>query len=266
MSGLTGKRILVTRAPHQSAALSDLLRAQGGHPVEFPVIDIQSLLPSPEVDAALRALDQYDWVGFTSGNGARIAINRWREIANGPWPSATSVAAVGSTTAGVLKDLGIPVHSVPGDFQGAALPAAMGAVAGRRVLLLRADIASDEPAEALRRAGAVVHDLGVYRTVTATPDGRHWTAAREVADAVTFTSPSTVRNFIDLANQVSLSLNDLVVTCIGPVTARAARQAGLPVHVCADPHTAAGMVDALAAYWRGRESHDAPPQAAAHKE
>lgn len=266
MSGLTGKRILVTRASHQSASLCDALRARGAHPLEFPAIEIQSLLPSPDVDVALRALDRYDWVCFTSGNGARIAIRRWRDLQEGPWPSNVSVAAVGPATAGVLKGLGVPVHAVPDDFQGAALPAALGAISGRRVLLLRADIAGNELVEALRGMGAVVHDHAVYRTVPAAADARHTAAGREGADAVTFTSPSTVRGFLDLATRVSLPLDDLVVACIGPVTELALCEAGLAVHVRAEPHTVAGLVDALAAYWRANESHVRRSRAAAHEE
>jgi uroporphyrinogen III methyltransferase/synthase len=259
MSGLAGKRVLVTRAPHQRAALDDALTDRHAIPVEFPVIEIQPLVPSPDVDRALTNLAHYAWVGFTSANGVRIALARWEERQGGPWPAAVRVAAVGSATAAALRSMDVPVHVVPDDFQGAALPGAMGDVRGQRVLLLRAEIADRGLADVLRGQGAEVDDLAVYRTVAAASDERHIIAARDGADAVAFTSPSTVRNFVDIAQKVGVPASGLVVACIGPVTAGAAREAGLPVHIEAVPHTIAGLVDGLESYWSEERSPRARP-------
>lgn len=257
MSGLTRKRVLVTRPRHQSATLCDALRSRGAEPLEFPVIEIESLVESSDVDRALRGLDNYAWVGFTSANGARIAVPRWRELHDRAWPSDVRVAAVGSATAAVLRDLDVPVHAVPNDFQGAALPGVMDDVSGRAVLLLRADIADRGLADALRKLGAVVDDVAVYRTVASTPDDRHIAAAKNGVDAVTFTSPSTVNSFLDVAQKVRMPVNELVVASIGPVTTTAAQEAGLSVHVEADPHTIGGLVDGLESYWNEEGSRRA---------
>lgn len=256
---LAGWRVLVTRAVHQAPALSRALAAAGAQPVELPVI---RLGPPPEpqrLDAALRALDRFDWVVFTSANTVQAVAARLAALG---LPAASlarcRLAAIGPATAAALKEQGLPVAVVPREYVGEGLLQALARRdrwAGRRVLLPRAAEARSVLPEGLRALGANVEVVAAYTTEPAEPPGAGAVLA-ELAQgrihAVTFTSPSTVKGFARLweAHTGTGPPGDgaFVVACIGPVTARAARQRGLAVHVVAEDYTVDGLVRALAAY------------------
>lgn len=249
MSGLVGRTVVVTRSREQAASLCAALRERGATPVAFPTITARPVPDPWPVDAAIAGLGAYDWTVFTSANGVRFFCDRL-EAAHRAFPPALRVAAVGSATAESLAGRGLPVHAMPGEFRGARLAAAMGDLSGRRVLLARADLGREETAEALRAAGAKVHDLTVYLTVPAGPDPEGRRAVEAGVDAVTFTSPSTVRNFLALTGDGALRLLEgAVVACIGPTTAEAARALGLAVQVQPATYTVNALVEALDAYF-----------------
>lgn len=266
---LAGWRVLVTRAVHQAPALSRALAAAGAQPVELPVI---RLGPPPEpqrLDAALRALDRFDWVVFTSANTVQAVAARLAALG---LPAASlarcRLAAIGPATAAALKEQGLPVAVVPQEYVGEGLLQALARRdrwAGRRVLLPRAAEARSVLPEGLRALGANVEVVAAYTTGPAEPPHARQVLTeltRGRIHAVTFTSPSTVKGFARLwavhvgnegaeSGEAAGSLDagtPFVVACIGPVTAAAARESGFPVHVVAAVYTVPGLVEALASY------------------
>lgn len=241
---LAGRTIVVTRAAEQSGALADALRAEGAEVVEVPTIDVVEPL---DAGAALRAavdhLAGFDWVVVTSANGAERLTDALRDR---PLPATVAVAAVGSGTADALRRRGVPVALVPERFVAEGLLAAFPAPSGQgRVLLAQAEVARPVLADGLREAGWNVEVVVAYRTVPASPSRALLHAAGR-ADAITFTSASTVAGWLAVAGP---SETPRKVVCIGPVTAEAARWGGLLVTRVAEPHSLPGLVDAVVALW-----------------
>jgi uroporphyrinogen-III synthase len=242
MSGpLHGRTIAVTRAAEQSRGLAAALRAAGAEVVEVPTIAVTD---PDDRGAALRAavdrVADYDWVVLTSVNGAQRFID-----AAGRLPAAVRLAAVGPGTADALRTRGVAVSLVPERFVAEGLLAVFPAPSGRaRVLLAQAEAARPVLAEGLRDAGWRVDVVVAYRTIAASPPASLVAAAGR-ADAITFTSASTVEHWLALA----APRTPANVVCIGPVTAQAARRGGLAVTRVAEPHSVPGLVDAVVALW-----------------
>lgn len=249
MTALDGMRVAVTRSPDQAAELCDRLRARGAVPVPFPTIAIEPIDPSAGLDEALHNLERYAWVVFTSANGVRFVLERREHLGHGPWPHRVRVAAVGSVTGRSLERRGLLVDAIPDEFRGDAIPAVLDDLAGQRVLLPRADIGRKAIVAGLTARGATIDDLPVYRTVTAAPGRAARDRLRAGIDAVTFTSPSTLRGFLEVLGAEGRELLERhVVASIGPVTTEAAHAEGIRVDVQAEPHTIEGLVEALARF------------------
>jgi uroporphyrinogen III methyltransferase/synthase len=211
--------------------------------------------PAP-LDDALATLAEQDWVVFTSQNGVTAAWERLTALGRDARAFATAkVCAIGPATAAALAARGVRADLVPETFTTAGVLAALRAagVAGRRVLLLRADIAPPELAEGLRAAGALVTSVAAYRTRDATHNRQELARLlAEGVDIVTFTSSSTVMRLVEALDGDIARLGGALVAVIGPVTAAAARAAGLRVDVEAREHTIDGLVAALVETWPGR--------------
>lgn len=251
---LAGRKILVTRAREQAAELSDLIRREGGRPVEFPVIRIQPPADWSAVDTAIRDLPEYDWVVFTSVNAVRLWMGRMSELgllasACGP----ARIATIGPATAEELEGWGLQVDLVPPEYVAESVQDALLAtdVRGNRILLPRAAEARELLAVGLRQAGASVTELKLYNTIGEDGDSDTLLHLLEGGnlDAVTFTSSSTVKNFVLLLpeDRARDLLAGTQVACIGPVTARTARELGIRVDAEAPEHTIPGLVEALKA-------------------
>lgn len=247
---LAGWRVLVTRAREQAASLSALLGARGADVLELPAIEIVAADPAP-LDAAIARLSGYDWVIFTSVNGVDAFFDRL--VACGLDAAALGgarVGAIGRGTAERLRARGATVAFVPEQFVAESVVEGMVAqgAGGLRVLLPRADIARDTLPDGLRAAGATVDVVVAYRTRRPT-EVNAATVARlrggEI-DAVTFASPSTVRNVLELLGGPLPA--HVVVACIGPITAQAARERGLRVDVQGQEYSIPGLVEALCAF------------------
>jgi uroporphyrinogen-III synthase len=247
---LAGKRIVATRAEGQTEELIALLREAGATPIVFPTIGIAPLEDYTALDAALAHLPSYDWVIFTSANGVRHVCERMQARGLAPTAlNACKVAAIGPATEALLRDNGVAVDLRPDEYVAEAIVATLlerEAVAGGRFLLLRADVARAVLREELSARGASVDEIPVYRTVLGQPDPAAYAALREGVDALTFTSSSTVRNYCMLLGDAALPLAArAVVACIGPITARTARECGLRVDVVAREYTVRGLLAAL---------------------
>ena len=238
---LFGRRIVVTRSRRQASVLVERLRERGAETIELPAIAIAEPADGgAALGAAARRLATYDWVVFTSVNAVERFLRALRDARDF---AGVRIAAIGPGTVAALARRNLVADLVPESFVGEALLAAMPPPTGRgRVLLPRAAVARDVLPEGLRQAGWEVDVVEAYRTVAAQPSPQLLGAVTG-ADAVTFTSSSTVTGYLEA---VGLEAVPPVVACIGPVTADTARRCGLGVDVVAPVHTVDGLVDALA--------------------
>ncbi len=248
MKPLAGKRILVTRPRAQATELCDKLAVQGAQPIVFPTIEIAALDDYAALDHAIRHLAQYQWIVFTSVNGVKAFWQRLDPLGlEGPW-GLPNVAAIGPATALALQAHGITAALIPDEYIAEAILENIGDVQGQRILLPRADIAREVLAVELQKRGAVVDEIAAYRTLPAQPDPAGLIELQRGVDVITFTSSSTVRNFMALVGQTAI-LPNTVIACIGPITANTARELGLRVDVTAAEYTMDGLVATLVAYF-----------------
>ncbi|NPA90897.1 MAG: hydroxymethylbilane synthase [Chloroflexi bacterium] len=233
--------VLITRARDQADALARRVREIGMVPVIYPTIRIAPPEDVAALDAALARLVEgaYDWLVLTSVNGVRFVWERLQALGAGGIPEDVRVAVIGPATAQALRNHGIRPALVPDEFVAEGLASALGDVRGQRFLLARADRARPTLREMLTAQGARVDEVVAYRTIIAPPDD----PPPEV-DIVTFTSPSTVEGFVAALRGRALPSRVRVV-CIGPITAQAARRAGLPVHAIAREYTIEGLVQEI---------------------
>ena len=240
---LLGKRIVVTRAREQASELSQKLRGLGAEVIEFPTIEIRPAEDYGPLDAALGRLDSYDWLIFTSANGVRYFGDRLRN----PQFRAT-ICAIGPATRRAVEERGWTVSLMPEKYVAESLVEAFTGedLTGKRILLPRAAVARDVVPAELARRGAQVDVVEAYRTVipeeAPTLAAKIFSAARK-PDWVTFTSSSTVGNFVRAAGVEALA--GVRVASIGPVTTAAARRHGIQVAVEAETFTLDGLVEAI---------------------
>ncbi len=240
---LAGRRILVTRTREQSSRLAAALQQLGAEVLEVPTIRIAPPSSYEPLDRALTQLAGYHMLLVTSSNTARVLAARRLP----PWPDQPFTVAIGSATADSLREAGLQVDHVPEEAVAESLLAAIvDRVEGRRILLARAETAREVLPNALRSTGAVVDVVHAYRTIVP-EESREWLQAifaESAPDAVTFTSSSTVRNFLALlGNEAGLrALAQSPACSIGPVTSRTLREYGIEPASEASPHDVDGMV------------------------
>lgn len=245
-------RILVTRPVEQAAELCTALAARGFDPISVPTVAIDRAAAAADLDAMLAGgLADADWLVITSANGAAALAERM-SAGGQALPPGVRLAAVGPATAGALADAGLPVDHVPDRYLTVAIAKGLGDVAGRRVVLARADAATADLREALLEAGADVTEVVAYRTVEGPPESRdalHVAIHRDLG-GLAFTSSSTVRGLMRLASPTDRQrARAIPALCIGPVTAGTARRLGFDVEVVAEEHTVAGLADAIARHF-----------------
>ncbi|HZA75756.1 MAG TPA: uroporphyrinogen-III C-methyltransferase [Acidimicrobiales bacterium] len=262
---LFGRRVVVTRAREQASELVARLRAQGAATVEVPAIEIRDPADAgAALAAAVDRLGDYDWVVLTSPNGARRLLDAVRAAGRDARAFAGArLAAIGPGTAEALAAGNLAVDLVPPRFVAESLleafPDPPGRPPGRqgRVLLVRAAVARDVLPAGLQERGWDVEVVEAYRSEQAALTDQQ-AAAVAVADVVTFTSSSTVTNFVTAMGDRPIPP---VVAAIGPVTAATAREHGLAVDVEAEVHTIDGLVDALIE-WAAKHPRPASEDAA----
>ena len=280
---LQGKRILVTRTSEQAGALSERLQALGATPVEFPTIRIVPPRDWQPLDAALHRLftsnaqdaPYYVWLVFTSANGVRICCERMRTLGfnvTALGKSSVRIACIGPATAAALAHFGLNANLMPDAYIAEGVAAALiedaqrrqEPLVGKRILLARAAGARKALATELQLAGALVDEVAAYDTLAADADDERGHEALHLLktgqlDILTFTSSSTVRNFMQwLAHHeegnAAIDLPGLTrdgqlrIACIGPVTSQTARQRGLTVHIEASEFTIDGLVEAMISF------------------
>jgi uroporphyrinogen-III synthase len=248
---LAGRAILVTRARHQAGKLADALRAEGAEVIEIPAIEIVPPESYAPLDAALNNLSQVRWLIVTSAN--TVAVLRERAAALGLAPAVFSnlqIAAVGSATAQALRDFGLEPSVTPREYVAESLIEALGTrTADQRVLLARAAIARDVIPDALRTQGALVDIIDAYRTVIPSDSIARirtlFAPGNRLPDAATFTSSSTVTNFLALLHAAGIDrAASMQAISIGPVTSATLRENHWEPAAEADPHDLSGLVAA----------------------
>jgi len=249
---LFGKRVLITRAGHQSDAFARALLERGAEPISAPAIAIEPPDDPRAADDALAELASFAWIVFTSQNGVEAFFERLAARgADARAIAGPKVAAIGERTADRLERHGIHADLVPGMYVSEQVADAVieRSLPGDRVLLFRASDARDALPRALEAAGRHVVIAAAYKTVVTHDPDFAGKVAR--ADVLTFTSASTVQGFVTLlgANEAAAAARGKCVACIGPITAAAASAAGLHVDVVASVYTTTGILDALEAYF-----------------
>lgn len=261
-SPLAGKRIVVTRAPEQAAELVGELQRLGAEALALPAVTFADPLDPAPLDQAIRALHSFHWILFTSQNAVRFFAKRCRLLGqmqgiDGRATAEPLVAAVGPVTAEAARKEGLRVDHVANEFWGKALAEELGGrVAGKRVLLPRSDRAENDLPAALRSSGGDVVDVVAYRTGAPGSFDRSVTDAirRGDVDVVTFLSPSAVHHLMEEVGAETLRqvAGRVALAAIGPVTAGAIREAGLPVEIEAPESTATSLVSAITRYFAQR--------------
>ncbi|HEY9063043.1 MAG TPA: uroporphyrinogen-III C-methyltransferase [Pseudobacteroides sp.] len=245
---LAGKRVIVTRAREQASSLVEEIRKLGGEAVEFPTIRIEEPLDYEHFDRVLGNLKWYKWIVFTSVNGVRAFFKRMRALKidiRSLWE--IRIGAVGEATAIELSAMGLIADFIPADYTTKELLKGLVGLInkGEKVLLPRTDIANKELSEGLKENNIDFEELTVYRTVTeaSMKDAVHELLVQSRVDFITFTSSSTVRNFVKLLGNENLGLLSTIKTvCIGPVTSETAKESGLNVSAVADKYTIDGLI------------------------
>jgi uroporphyrinogen III methyltransferase/synthase len=245
---LSGKRIVVTRTRKQASALSEQLRALGADILELPTIRIEPPSELREFAELVQDAHAYDWIVFTSANGVDSFFEMFfklyddaREI------GAARVAAIGPATAQRVRDFRLHVDLQPEEFVAESVVREFqkqGGVENLRILLVRAEKARDVLPKQLSDMGAIVDEALAYRTVPETrdPTGARHRLSEEGADLITFTSSSTVENFLALGLPWPKGMQ---VASIGPITSKTARDHGLKIDIEARRHDIGGLVEAI---------------------
>jgi uroporphyrinogen-III synthase len=256
---LRGVRVLVGRARHQAGSLSSQLRKLGADVLEIPFIEIRPPRSFRKLDTALQNLAAYDWLILTSVNGVEAMWERMKKLCLRKQALAhLKVAAIGPATKKAIETRGSRVHVVPKEYIAESVVKSLcRRVKGKRVLLVRAKVARDVIPSELRKAGAQVDVFEAYETVLPKSSRLRLPLtlkdARKRPNVVTFTSSSTVKNFVRLLGDSSrgrkrpAALQGVTLASIGPVTSATLRELGLGVDVEARQFTIPGLVAAIVA-------------------
>lgn len=236
---LAGRRVVVTRFEIEGGPLATALRRAGAQPLVIPLIGINPVESDASLDA--RPLTDFDWIAFTSANGVRMFWARLDPSQRAAFGNHRGIAAVGPATARAVAAFGATSALTAPQFVAEALADALGDVRDKTILWPRAAGARPVLSDTLRARGAEVVEQILYDTVARSVPEDTRSLILE-ADAITFTSPSAVHAFVTcFGSEVKPR-----IVCIGPVTARAATDAGLPVSAVAAMFTLDGLVGAVA--------------------
>jgi len=255
---LFGKGIVITRPEAQSEEFASLLHAQGARVINFPTIKIVPPVSYDGLDRAIAELSAYQWIIFTSANGVVFFLRRLKELGRDVRDlKGLRICTIGPATATQLEQLGIRVDLVPDEFISEGVVQAFEKINLRRsrILLPRAETARDVIPEGLAKLGTKVDVVTAYRTVNSGKDRAELEKLMNEGkvDVITFTSPSTVHNFMEIMGRNYVTPKGVRIACIGPVTAAAVKKAGLPTDIIQERYTIPGLVETLTKYFSKKE-------------
>lgn len=263
---LSGLRVLVGRARHQASALSSGLRGLGAEVLDIPFIEIRKPRSYRPLDGALQKLSEYDWLILTSVNGVETFWQRLRSLrVNKQRLGHLKIAAIGPATRQAIETHGLKVNVVPKEYIAESVVASLRRrVKGKRLLLARAKVARDVIPRELSKLGARVDVVEAYETVAPQSSRKRLQAAlksvKNRPDIITFTSSSTVSNFMALLGKGRgrrrprhiKQLDGVRLGSIGPVTSSTLRGLGLRVDIEAREYTIPGLIEAIVVHQKKR--------------
>ena len=256
---LFGHRIIVTRARAQASGFAECLESYGAEVIQFPTIETQPIPDNTALDGATAQLSTYNWVIFTSVNAVEYFYHHLRENGKDTRSLGNArVCAVGQKTVAALDKIGIRADYVPSQYRGAVLAAELEGVEGQKILLPRASIAVDDLPNDLRDRGAMVDAIPIYKTVKAGAEGCELLEAdlhNGRIDMVTFTSSSTVTNFLEMfSSHLSAALlNQVHIAVIGPSTEATAKAHGLTVDIVAKQASVESLAEEIVEFYIRKE-------------
>lgn len=263
---LFGKRIVVTRTREQASELMAGLEESGANCMEFSTIQIQPVESYEVLDEELDRLEEYHWILFTSLNAVNYFFQRLYSMGKDARDmKGPGIAAVGKATADLLMEYGVRADLLPSVFTGEGLAESLldQGVEGRNILIPRAVKAREILPETLRGAGAQVTVAPVYQNVI--PEGKREQLREQLAsggvDMITFTSSSTVRNFLSMVGaadraELDALMRDVTIAAIGPITAKTVTDNGLQVHVQPESYTIPDLTHAIVEFYKAKKTGD----------
>lgn len=249
---LFGKKIIITRARKQASDLVTMLSDLGADCIEAPSIKVVPPQDYDGMDRAIGQLEKYKWIVFTSVNGVDYFFNRLFEKGLDVRSLHTmKTACIGPATAARLRGFGLNSDIIPENYRAESVVKAFEDqdVANTDILIPRAELARPVLPVELKKMGALVDEVVAYRTIEVAENADQLVEmlrSGEV-DAVTFTSSSTVKNFVKVLpkDEMSELVKNVTVACIGPITAETASELGIEADICADSYTIPGLVEAI---------------------
>jgi len=258
---LAGRKVVVTRTAEQAGSFVSMLRAEGAEVIEFPTIETVPPEDYSSLDQAVARLPRFDYTIFTSANALKYFLARLEELGR---PSSllreSRLIAVGPKTAQEMKTCGLEPDIIPAEYKAEGVLSALEGIdiAGKSFLYPRALEARELLPEKLRERGAEVCVAVAYRTVAPRVERGYLKGLFSGGvSAITFTSSSTVKNFMLMAGDDAAELlKGVCVACIGPVTARTCEEMGVGVDVMPGDYTVEALLLSLTGYFARRKDDD----------
>lgn len=247
---LQGKKILVTRAKAQASALSLQIKKYGGIPIEIPLITCKEVENKTAIHDAIKSIHTYKWVIFTSKNGIDFFFKEYEKI-KGSLAFPCKIAVVGKKTEDVLSEYGLEADLLPEKFVAESLLESLLKVVKKddRILFPRGNLARSIIPNSLRENYIYVNELDVYENVidNNSKEQLYQLIKRREIDVVTFTSSSTVDNFVALLEGTNWRnfISEVIFASIGPITSKTMVNHNLPVHVEPKEYTIQGMLNSM---------------------
>ena len=257
---LFGKRIVVTRAREQASEFLRTLQMLGAEGIEFPTIEVMPPESWGSLDRAIKAVDGYDWLLFTSVNGVKFFLKRLGFLGKDIRDlKGIKIGVIGPKTAAVWHRMGIKPDLMPDEYRAEAVVSSFEklGISGAKILIPRAVKAREVLPEQLRQAGAHVNVVHAYRTIS--PDhNTEWVRELIVKgsiDMVTFTSSSTVSNFVKMFEADGKLLQEwmkqVAIACIGPITAKTATEYNFKVNLVPPEYTIESLTESIMLFFKG---------------
>lgn len=250
---LQDKRIILTRNEEKSKELAREIEGMGGKPINMPLIDFRPALLTNSDKQLLAQLNRVDWLIFTSANGVYYFFNVLKQL-HINLDSQVKLAVVGTKTKEALNKVGYQSALLPREYVAEGLIEAFQkeAIKDQTIVYVKGNLSRDIIPLELSRLGANVKELTVYETYCPAKREDYLYLLDERIDAITFTSPSTVHHFIQLfeSTQWREWLKSAVICCIGPITERAARNAGIEPTIVPTTYTMNHLIHELSSYFQ----------------
>lgn len=248
---LNNRAILVTRARSQASELAGKIEELGGEVIELPVIQMVPPTNSEPMERAIRSIGDFDWILLTSTNGVAFFGAKMREQGFEYADIQAKLGVVGPKTGELLKEWGRQPDLMAKDYKAEGLLQALEEILlpGDRVLIPRANIARPILPQKLKDWGVHVTEVDAYDTILATENVQEVVSFLQCKkiDIITFTSSSTVKNFLNLLKDYPIKelLMGVKIACIGPITAKTAEELGLQVDITAEEYTIDGLMNSI---------------------